>query len=187
MGLLQRALQAIINLFGGKLAGKINQWRGAREVSRAARRYEDAIRPSAYKPITERTDLDLPDITPADYQYEQTQYMYDELREYRDQLTELLTSFDFPPDVIEQISNIDLEQLEGADFTRLNGALDRLERYRLAYEGGYITSDDFDYDYIINELNSSIPNLNVKMPGNFNVSPFERVSVQGVAFDIGLN
>ena len=79
--------------------------------------------------------------------------------EYRDTLTEQLTSFDFPPELIERIGELSPEQLLDVDFTRLNAARDRLEKYRTAYENGTISFDDFDHDYYIHEINQSIPGL----------------------------
>lgn len=191
MNWLGKALGFLIGKLGFKGVAKFNEWRGARQVARAARRAEapkppTGYRPGAetfkprtaadlYEPLYKEQPLELPEITQADYDYNREQLRYDELVEYRDQLTELLTSFDFPPEIVEQVSNIDLDVLEGADFTRLNGAIDRLERYRLAYEGGYITSDDFDYDYIINEINSSVPGLNLVMPDNYPLSMFSDI------------
>lgn len=170
MNWLSNAIGLLVGKLGFKVAGRFNRWRGVRKVERAAKRMQAPKPPKGYKPADDfytPRELNLPEITQADYEYNREQLLYDELREYRDQLTELLTSFDFPSEIVEQISNIELDMLSGADFTRLNGAIDRLERYRLAYEGGYITSDDFDYDYIVNEINSSIPGLSLAMPENY--------------------
>lgn len=164
-----RLFSSLVSKFTSKFSGKLKQWR----AGRSAKRHEAPQAPAGYnEPAKPARTLDLPEITTADFDYNREQLHYDELREYRDQLTELLTSFDFPPDIVEALSNIDLDTLEGADFTRLNGAIERLERYRLAFEGGYITADDFDYDYIVNELNSSIPGLDLQMPSHFNLNPY---------------
>ena len=86
-----------------------------------------------------------------------------ELREYQDQLTELMTSFDFDPEIVQAVSELNIEDIAEADFMRLNGALERMRRYLIAYMGGYIDSEDFDYGYFENELRQSIPEFGKKL------------------------
>ena len=86
-----------------------------------------------------------------------------ELREYQDQITELLTTFDFDTDLIEAVTELNIEELADTDFMRLNGALERMRRYMLAYLGGYLEQEDFDYEYFENELMQSIPEFGKKL------------------------
>ena len=107
-------------------------------------------------PTPEVGQMRLPDVVNIDDSGGEWESSY---IEYRDELTEQLTFFDFPPELIERIGELSPEQLLEVDFTRLNAARDRLEKYRTAYENGTISFDDFDHDYYIHEINQSIPGL----------------------------
>lgn len=87
---------------------------------------------------------------------ENKRFPYDEtLREYRDDILEILNNFEFDSDIIEFVENMESDDIAEIDFERLNNANERMKRYISAYEKGFIP--DFDKTWYEYEMEKSIP------------------------------
>lgn len=81
----------------------------------------------------------------------------DEMRFYRDEILEIMASFDFPEEQIEAVESLTIEEIQETDFQTLNAANERMRRYIDAYIDGYI--DDFETDWYFYQLQKAIPAL----------------------------
>lgn len=80
-----------------------------------------------------------------------------QLLDYRDRITTILTAFDVPAEVVQMVGMLESKDLAEIDFSRMNNALERMERYVDAYTQGYI--DEFDTQWIISEVEQAIPSV----------------------------
>lgn len=80
---------------------------------------------------------------------------YQALYEHRDELTSILYRLDMPSDFIEAIVAMDIEEYAEADFTILNSALEKLQKYVDAYGQG-VLPEYVDLDFYAYQVGESL-------------------------------
>ena len=114
--------------------------------------------PRGYKPETPTVDKLPEQKPPENIDYDAQKWA--EYEQYKSQLTNLTSYFDFDEDVVQQIAYMELDLFDSdeVDWLRLNSAIEQLQKYLEVYAAG---TREPDYDYYINEINMSIPGLNL--------------------------